>query len=88
VAHSWPTGDIQLFYQDPAGVQGTILSSQYLSGTWSSPAVIATDARAGTTLSLSIVYYDFDLDDTDSNSDPSTFDDDIAIVSRSITNIC
>jgi hypothetical protein len=38
-------------------------------------------------LSLSIVYYDLDLDDTDSNYDPSTFDDDISIVSRSITNI-
>jgi hypothetical protein len=81
VAHSWPTGDIQLFYQDPAGVQGNILSSQFLSGTWSNPAVIATDARPGTTLSLSIVYYDLDLNDTDSSYDPSTFSDDIAIVS-------
>jgi hypothetical protein len=47
-------GDIQLFYSD---TEGNIQSMQYLQGVWSSPVAVASNAKTGTTLSTSAIYY-------------------------------
>jgi hypothetical protein len=52
-------GDIQLFYSD---AKGNIQSMQYLQGVWSSPVAVASNAKIGTTLSISGEYY-YDSDD-------------------------
>lgn len=52
-------GDIQLFYSD---AKGNIQSMQYLQGVWSSPVAVASNAKIGTTLSISAEYY-YDSDD-------------------------
>jgi len=77
-AYGWSTGDIQLFYIDPSLSQSNIYSSQYLSGSWSSPVLLASDAINGTTLSLSVVFHDFDISDSDYY--PVNLSDDIEIV--------
>lgn len=58
-------GDLQIIYADG---RGNIKSAQRVSGSWSNPAIIATDAATGTTVSVSIIYYhDTGDDDMDAS---------------------
>lgn len=62
-AKSFQNGDLQLFYADG---NGNIMSIQHVLGSWSSPVAIAKDAKTGTTISASAIYYhDTEDDDTD-----------------------
>jgi hypothetical protein len=61
---SFPNNDIQLFYSDG---NSNIMSVQRVSGSWSSPVSIASDAKQGTTVSASVIHYhDTEDDDIDS----------------------
>jgi hypothetical protein len=52
-------GGLQLFYSD---TKGNIHSIQYLQGVWSSPVTVASNAKPGTTISTSTIYY-YDSED-------------------------